>query len=561
MTLSNSYIRMKTKLFFTSLFISLSFTLFANSKKTIQSKLNEATIFFQGAELTHTASVSLQNGETEVEILGLSPVVDKNSIKIKMSNGVLVSAFEFSVDYLSKKNLTADSSEEKRIKNAIEEYEKQREVLKTNNKINTELLGFLRSSVEKNVKGSEEGLSIDDLVKTMDYFATKSSELEEQLRADKKEIESINEEIYKLSAQFQQLTRTNDKMSGVLKLNLAATKPTTSTVTISYFTKSAKWIPYYDVNVASTDKPIRITSKAKVSQSTGLDWDKVKLSLSTSAPGSGKAAPLFSTWFLNYYQPQMNARLNKIVPQYTAMQNAYSYEVQELKEYMETEEPIYEDEQQTMDNYVVQAENQLNITFNIDIRYSIPGNGKESNIELKNQEVSATFKYYSAPKLDTDTYVLAEISDWQKLNLLNAVANITYDGTYIGETIIDASSTQENLALTLGSDKRVPVKREKQQDYSSSKLLGNDTKQVFSYKHTVRNNQNTPIKMVLKDQYPKSTLKEIEVEFLSKETTTPTHNIEELGVVTWEFEMQPGETKVFNFSYSVKYPKDKKLNL
>ena len=554
---------MKTKLFFTSLFIGLSFTLLANDKKTIQSKLNEVTVFFQGAELIHTTTTSLLKGETEVEISGLSPVVDKNSIKIKTTNGVLVSAFEFSVDYLSKRNLTADSTEIKKIADAIEEHEQQKAILETSYKVNSDLLEILRSSVEKNVEGSEVGLSIDDLVKTMDYFATKSLELEEQLRSDKKKVEWIDREIYKLNAQLQQVARTNDKMSGILKLNLATNAATNSTITISYFTRNAKWTPYYDVNVASTDKPVRITSKAKVSQSTGLDWDKVKLSLSTSAPGSGKTAPLFSTWFLSYYQPP-------VIAKYTgphvalAMQNSYSYNAKAMKvSEIAFAGDGYDEvvEEQTMDDYVVQTENQLNITFNIDIPYSIPGNGKELNIELKNQEVPATFKYYSAPKLNTDTYVLAEISDWQKLNLLNATANITYDGTYVGESFIDAYSTQENLTLTLGSDKRVPVKREKQQDYSSTKFLGNDTKQVFSYKLTVRNNQNTTIKMVLKDQYPKSTLKEIEVEFLSKETTTPTHNIEDLGVVTWEFDMKPGETKVFNFAYSVKYPKGKRLNL
>ena len=551
---------MKPKLILTSLLISLSFTLFANAKKTTQAKLNEATVYFQGAELTHTATLSLLKGETEVEITGLSPVVDKNSIKIKTTNGVLVSAFEFSMDYLSKTQVTTDSIEIERIKTTINTLTSQREILNTNAKVNTKLLTYLQSSVAKNVEGSEVGLGIDDLVKTLDYYATKSLAIEEQLRTDRGKIQTLSDEINKLNAQLRQDSRANDKMSGILKLNLSANIATSSTVTISYYTRAAKWIPYYDVNVISTDKPVKITSKAKVSQSTGLDWDKVKLSLSTSAPGSGKIAPLFSAWFLSYYQPEIRSSMS-------IMQNAYSYDIQDEKEIqLDISDIAYEKqaivyEEQTMDNYVVQAENQLNITYNIDILYSIPGNGKELNIELKNQEIPATFKCYSAPKLDTETYVLAEISDWQTLNLLTAVANVTYNGSYVGETIIDASSTQENLTLTLGSDKRVPVRREKQQDYSSTRFLGNDITQTFNYKLTVRNNQNTTVKMVLKDQYPISTLKGIEVVFLSNETTTPTHNIEELGVVTWEFDMKPGETKTFNFAYSVKYPKDRKLNL
>ena len=102
----------------------------------------------------------------------------------------------------------------------------------------------------------------------------------------------------------------------------------------------------------------------------------------------------------------------------------------------------FEEEPETagMNDYVTQSENQLNYTFNIDLPNTIPGNGKEQSIELKNQEVSATFKYYCAPKLYIETFLIAEIADWEKLNLLSGSANITYDGTYVGETFIKQST-------------------------------------------------------------------------------------------------------------------------
>jgi uncharacterized protein (TIGR02231 family) len=157
--------------------------------------------------------------------------------------------------------------------------------------------------------------------------------------------------------------------------------------------------------------------------------------------------------------------------------------------------------------------------------------------------------------------LLGEIGDWQKLNLMSGNANVTYDGTYVGETFIDASSTQENLSLTLGSDKRVPVKREKLSDFSSTKFVGNETRQQFTYQLTVRNNQNVPVSMTLKDQYPISTQKEIDAELLVKETTVWSFNNTDVGVISWEFELQPGEQKVFKMAYQVKYPKGKRVNL
>ena len=131
---------------------------------------------------------------------------------------------------------------------------------------------------------------------------------------------------------------------------------------------------------------------------------------------------------------------------------------------------------------------------------------------------------------------------------------------YLGETDIDGSGTLQNMTLTLGTDQRISVKREKMQDFSSTRLFGSDVKQVFTYKITVKNNQKKEIKLTLKDQYPISTQKNIEVELL-KETTPPTTNKADTGVLTWEDTFQPGETKSYQISYSVKYPKGMQLNL
>ena len=137
---------------------------------------------------------------------------------------------------------------------------------------------------------------------------------------------------------------------------------------------------------------------------------------------------------------------------------------------------------------------------------------------------------------------------------------ISYDDMYLGETDIDGSGTLQNMTLTLGTDQRISVKREKMQDFSSTRLFGSDVKQMFTFKITVKNNQKKEIKLTLKDQYPISTQKNIEVELL-KETTPPTTNKADTGVLTWEDTFQPGETKSYQISYSVKYPKGMQLNL
>lgn len=610
---------MKTKLLTIILLICFSYYGFAQDKKTIKSKLNEATVFFQGAELTHSASYSLAKGENEIYIEGLSPNIDKNSLKIKTTNGVIVSAYEFSVDFLTETK--ALSTVAKKLQDSIDYYQKKLEQVNTDINITTNLIQLLQKGTDKNVAGSEKGLGIDELVKTMDYYKTKSAELQTTQAANNKRKSECDIAIARLNKQLNQESLKNNKTAGILKLNLSSPLANTCSFIISYYTSAANWVPYYDINIESTEKPIKIVAKSKVRQTTGLDWEKVNLTLSTATPSNGKVAPLFNAWFLENYRPQPRASAGM------AMQNSYSYAKKEFNNLniqavaeesipigdmkirgssSVTESPLYivdgiavdEDYVQSldpnaiknvdvlkdtnstaiygsraangvivvtlkssMDDFITQKENELNMVYNIDMPYTIPGNGKEQTIDLQTKETSAEYKYYCAPKLDTETYLLAEIPDWQKLNLLSGKANITYDGTYVGETFLDARSTHEKLTLTLGTDKRVPVKREKMQDYSSTKFLGNDTKQVFTYKLTVKNNQNKPVKMVLKDQYPISTQKNIEVELLTKDITPWTANKEDVGVITWEEELKAGETKVYQISYSVKYPKGTRLNL
>ncbi|MBP5210768.1 MAG: DUF4139 domain-containing protein, partial [Bacteroidales bacterium] len=64
----------------------------------------------------------------------------------------------------------------------------------------------------------------------------------------------------------------------------------------------------------------------------------------------------------------------------------------------------------------------------------------------------------------------------------------------------------------------------------------------------------------LKDQYPVSTDKDIDVK-VTGITPSATYNNTQNGIVTWEFNLTPGEVRTYSLSYSVKYPKDRTVIL
>ena len=601
---------MQTKSIFVLLFVSSIFCLSAQEDvKTIKSKLTEATVFPVGAELIHTASVALVKGDNTLRIEKLSPTIDRNSIKISANNSTIISAFEFSVDDLPIRK--PNEGRIKQIKDSIDLINSQLDKLKLEMKIDGDLTQLLKKGIDKNIADT---VQISDLIKAMEYYQTKSKEIDNRQLNNRNKQKEFEKLISELNQRLQKENIREYEKTGVLHIRCTTPLASTATFTISYYTPLARWTPFYDINVTSTDKPIKIVSKAKVSQNTTVDWNNVKLSLSTSTPNNNKVAPLFSTWFLKYATP-VQLRSTPVA------QNAYSYSKAEEKSDFSEElsgriagvqvqvrgtgsasqstTPLYivdgvpvddisdipaemiksvdvlKDASATaiygaratngvvivttkgISDYVIAEETMLSQTFNIDLPYTIPGDGKEQTIELQTQSITAEYQYYCAPKLSPETFLLAEISNWEKLNLLSGKASITYDGTYIGETQINASSTQEKLSLTLGVDKRIAVKRELLKDFSSSRILGNDVKQVYAYKLTVKNNRNTSVRFVLKEQYPQSTNKEITAVWLKNETTTPTFVKEDVGVITWEENLAAGAAREYKFSYSIQYPKGK----
>ena len=151
---------------------------------------------------------------------------------------------------------------------------------------------------------------------------------------------------------------------------------------------------------------------------------------------------------------------------------------------------------------------------------------------------------------------MAEINEYSKYNLLPGEANIIFEGLYVGKTVINPNQTSDTLNLSMGRDKKISIKREKVVDKSGTRFLSSKKEQTFTYDITVRNNKKEAADILLKDQYPLSTDKEIEIELL--ESSNAKVN-KETGILTWSLKLNTGETEKIRISYKVKCPKDKTI--
>lgn len=595
---------MRIKIFLIAAVVfSSSFAVAADDKNSVQSDLKTVTVYRAGAELIHTTSSTLKPGANELIIEGISNQLDINSIQINCPGSVTIMSVAFSNNYLSSPGV---SPRIQYFQDSLGYLQKELDKINVSITTTVELIEVLKSN--RDIKGTQNGLSVSELMKLMDYYKSKSIELQNELAVQKEKQKRIYQEIARINYQISEDGKRNTKIGGRIHLQLSAAVAGKADFTISYITQNAFWTPFYDIRVDNIKSPLKVIYKAKLVQTTGIDWKQVKLALSTSVPNQWGNAPVLRSWFLSYINPvsvmerglgrnriqsfaDPRSSLNEVVissprpgiaiqkdgsPLYIvngaimsedefAKINPVSIAKREMLEagaaaatygVRGNKGVILITLKDGLEDYISVTDNELNVTFDIELPYDVPTNGKEQTAVLKEYSIEALYKYYSVPKLDKDAYLLAEVADWEKLNLMPGEANIIFEGTYVGKSFIDPNSTADTLNLTLGRDRRVVVKREKMTDYSSVKFLGNNKLQKITYELTVKNNKKDAIRLMLKDQYPLSTNKEIEVELVENgEASVNT----DLGVLTWKLELQPGESQKVRFAYTVKYPKEKML--
>ncbi|GAA4069603.1 DUF4139 domain-containing protein [Flavobacterium cheonanense] len=550
--------------------------------------------------------------------------MNENTIQIGAPSSVTVLSVQFTQNYISEYEIDESNPAIKKVRDSITLVQKEIKKIQIETYSHQQTIGLLDNN--QTVAGANSGLSVTELIKLVDYYKAKRTELDNAVVSLQEKEAKWNVKLKALNDKLEINTKKEEKSSqGKLVLQVMNEIAGNVNLDINYITNSATWNPFYDLRVDNVKDPINMMYKAQVSQTTGIDWKKVKLTLSSGNPNQNNQQPILNSWFLrfkeegndfNYYRgntykfrdgdstsntiqslegrvaglaindkkeadSRVVLRGNRSITGNNQPLVVIDGAVSDNETYKQLPPntiksvnvikgaegaALYGSEgvngvivitTKQMDDYTSINENQLNVSFDIDIPYDILSNGKAHSVALKEIKLPATYKYYAAPRVDKEAFLLAEINDYSKYNLLPGEANIIFEGLYVGKTTINPNQTADTLNLSMGRDKKINIKREKVVDKSGTKFLSSYKEQTFTYDLTVRNNKKEEIFMLLKDQYPLSTDKEVTIELLEDGKAKVNS---ETGILTWELKLAPNETKKIRISYKVKYPKDKVID-
>lgn len=598
---------MKKTLLILTFFVSV----IALAQKPIftSAKVNAATVYTNGAELSQSTSVNLPKGTSEIVIKNVADYLNESTVQIGAPSSLTVLSVQFTQNYISEYEIDESNPAIKKVRDSITLVQKEIAKVQIDKVSHSKTVELLDKNQQ--VAGQNSGLNVIELMKLVDYYKAKRTELSNSIAAFQEKETKLNEKLAKLNSKLEINTKNEEKTSrGKLVLQVMNEVAGNVNLDINYMTNNASWQPFYDLRAENINEPINMMYKAQVIQNTGIDWKKVKLTLSSGTPNQNNQAPILQAWFLRYGYPaaygyrNQNTTSNTIqgkasmdeevvtnsitlrgnrsingsneslvvidgkISTAEILQNLPPKKIKKMDVLKGSQGvALYGDKgvngvivvetKGGIDGYTEIIENQLNVSFDIEIPYDILSNGKAHSVALKEIKLPATYRYYAAPRVEKEAFLLAQINDYSKFNLLPGEANIIFEGMYVGKTFINPNQTADTLSLSMGRDKKISIKREKVTDKSGTKFLSSYKEQTFTYDITVRNNKKETVEILLKDQYPISTDKEITIEVLEKDKAKVN---EETGIMTWELKLSPNETKKIRISYKVKYPKDKVID-
>lgn len=542
----------------------------ANDEKVVPSKISKVTVYSQGAQIYRNATYSINKGVSEIIIEGVSPQIDANSLQVKATRSSIILDTKYTVFYPQPETKPLEGLPLKirqqigrledsllQVSYTIQTYQDEIDVLVATKNI-LQNNGAMRSQGKVND-------SIPLLKNAIEYYTEKMMQINKQLqvlnRSKNKEVTRRNGMNQRLTdlRNYQQNADLNNRPKGPIHRIIITMKSDVyvkGSLDISYLVKNAGWTPLYDLRSEIADNNVNLNYKAQVYQNTGIDWNDVPLTISTNNPYQNKTKPELHPWYVDFYAYQQNDAYRRDEDQRAKpgiMKKAESmgYTSQTATEDAELD-AVYANSFVQVVDHVISAE------FRIDLPYTIKSNNEEHMVLVKNVDIAADYRYYTVPKFDKSAYLVAELTKLDELQLVPAKANIYFDGTYMGETYLDPTSMEDTMHLSLGKDPNIIVKRTLLEKESKERVVGTKIVKSYAYAIEVKNLKSKSIEIIVQDQLAITTNPEIEIEATELARGTLKKRT---GIIEWKISLKPKASKDIQFTYEVKYDKDKNVVL
>jgi uncharacterized protein (TIGR02231 family) len=519
------------------------------------SAIDAVTVFPDGASITRVITLDLPAGDTTVVAKDFPLALDKSSLRVEGEAG-------------TKLTIGAVDARPPRAAPPVDlpELDKKIEALKD---VRADLDGAIASATarrkfaERFAEASPAGLGEKGEARPLtEWRAAFSAVAEEVAAADTaiRDAERKQRDIDREIARLQQDRAAKPPSKLEVRIDLASTEATRATLRVTYAVNHARWTPLYDARLETGTKDrkaaLELVRRAEITQSTGEDWTNVALGVSTVRVARGGSAPELGTLIAQYPPPPLPKKADTFSP----VEMDKRSRQMELAPAAPSSAAMPSPAQRADEQQAAADVSGFQVTFKIPGRVSLGASEGAKTLRISSVQMVPDLAIRAAPVIDPTAFLEASFRQAEDAPLLPGRVAIYRDGAFVGRGKMDAASKDELVHLGFGADDKVKIERSvvKRSEGSTGLIVTTSKTDERSFKTTVRNGHDFPIRVAIQDQLPVSENEEIQVEMLPATTPPTASNVnDKRGVEEWAFEAKPGEARDIAFAWRVRWPKDK----
>jgi uncharacterized protein (TIGR02231 family) len=516
------------------------------------SAVDAVTVYPDGASVTRVIAVDLPAGDNTLVASDFPLVLDPSSLRVE---GEADSKFTIgAIDTRQPAPTPVDLPE---LDKRSEAYNDKRADLQGMIAAATARRKFAERFAQASPAGIGDKGEARPLAEWRAAFAAVAEEVataDAAIRDAERKQRDIDREIARLET--DRAAKPSSKLE--VRIDLAATAATKATLRVTYAVRNARWVPLYDTRLDTGTKDrkpaLELVRRAEITQTTGEDWSNVALAVSTVRTAHGSSAPDLNSLIVQYPPSPLGVvrggGADRSLPrqQFDVPASASAAAV--------AEEALKKPANEQQASAEVDS---FHVTFKIPGRVSLGANEGAKSLRISTSTFAPDLAIRSVPVVDPTAFIEASFIESEDAPLLPGQLAIYRDGVYAGRGRMPAASRDETVRLGFGADDKVKIERSvvKRNEGSAGLIVTSKTDER-SFKTSVRNGHDFPIRVAVLDQLPVSENEDIQVEMLPSTTPPTTTNVrDKRGVLEWAFEAKPGEVKDISFAWRVRWPKDK----
>jgi uncharacterized protein (TIGR02231 family) len=507
----------------------------------ISSGINAVTVFRDGATISRQGTTNIPAGEHRLVVRGLPSDVAPEKFRFDISSpAVTIGALDF--QRITENRLV--SPEERALTSKQQSLQDQ--VAAIDDEIATAQLQLRILDGLGNVsQNGEPAVTGANIPTALSSAGQGSLAARAKVRDANTRKRGVLADLSVVSADLAKVTSGRKSYTQVM-VNILASQPVpAAVVTLNYESEGAQWGPSYTARLSSATSKLTLLEQASLQQSTGEDWNKVALTLSSGRPSEAMAPESLPSLFVDLAEPQL---LQKSAPAPAAF----------------ARERAVGNDRNSAEIVVTASRNEADVVAgSYAVEYKIAGrNSVESDREPRlfpiaetNWDVNIVAR--AVPRVDNTAFVQATFTNNGKAPIRGGDMQIFRDGAFAGVAKFKTALPGQLATLALGSDERIRLRVENEAENSGKQ--GTFKKEVVDetrLRFDITSYHDKPVVLEVLDRVPVPRNKDIKVDII-KGSTEPTETKFEgrAGVYVWRLTLEPRKTVTIRHAYAVRYPK------